>query len=99
ISLRRAAVSSHASGLLGTPLRGQVSSAARNASARASSAVARSRERAARYASSLAYESRAAWSTASCVAGLTFRAADASDWGVLRRAYWFRLGSAAPNPT
>ena len=51
--LRRATVSSHASGLRGTPLRGQSASAAANASASASSAAATSRVRAARKATSL----------------------------------------------
>jgi hypothetical protein len=53
IALRRATVSSHASGLAGTPLAGQSTSAEANASESASSAPATSRVRAARKATSL----------------------------------------------
>jgi len=53
MSLRRATVSSHASGARGTPLAGQSASAAANASDSASSAPATSRVRAASIATSL----------------------------------------------
>jgi hypothetical protein len=52
MSRRRATVRSHASGFSGTPVSGQVSRAARKASASASSAAATSRERTARNATS-----------------------------------------------
>jgi hypothetical protein len=53
MSLRRATVSSQASGVRGMPFAGQSASAAAKASASASSAAATSRVRAARKATSL----------------------------------------------
>jgi hypothetical protein len=61
---RFAAVISHASGEAGTPCKGQVVSAAANASASASSEPATSRERETRKARSRPYETRAAFSAA-----------------------------------
>src|SRR5262245_30782532 len=64
MSRRRAAARSHASGLSGIPARGHASSADTSASPSASSAAATSRQDAARWATSLPYDVRAASSAA-----------------------------------